>query len=172
MTCPTKISKLVSDQELLDLYKTGMTLEEIGQYFGVTRERIRQKLNANPLIQGQYRTTRNQLRAAREQQRNAVMTCPICGKEFKKGRQTRKACSRACFGKYTILHPRAKFQAKIEEEQTGFKRCSGCQTIKSVSEFHPKYGYTLKRNGTRYNSRCKKCQSVATEKSRRTRELI
>lgn len=51
-------------QELLPLVKEGQTLQEIGDHFGITRERVRQILAARPQVQAMWRRRREARKAA------------------------------------------------------------------------------------------------------------
>jgi hypothetical protein len=81
----------------------------------------------------------------------AVCVCDYCGEEFKKGYQNatrvkHNFCNRKCNSLYK------KHETEIKLSSIKFKKCSGCRTVKPVTEFD--------RRGEGFKSRCKKCRKI------------
>ena len=91
--------------EIVRLRREGKTLEEIGQMYGVTRERIRQIcVKDDPEF-----TAADALVALK----GPKPTCPVCGNEMRWS--TKGTCSRECHAKWKSTHLTDK-QRKYGEE--------------------------------------------------------
>lgn len=96
-----------SVEEALDLYNQGYSLEAIGKHYGVSRQRVHQKLSAHPNYQSRS------LSAARKREKNFLplstisvkieqKNCSICGRKLalRPDRTKRSECRR-CWLKFT-----------------------------------------------------------------------
>lgn len=60
--------KLAKSNDLLELYRQGLTYQDIGNKYGLSRERVRQILNINPAFH-EYRNKREEAEATAEKEK-------------------------------------------------------------------------------------------------------
>ena len=96
---PHKYASRINHDDAVMMYKDGSTLQDIGEKYGVTRERVRQILAKYNVIM------RNNKDYNRERALKRMIQCKYCDKQFEYKNKRQKYCSIACAGRaVTVNH--------------------------------------------------------------------
>lgn len=117
-------------KQIIDMRKQGMSLRQIGDRFGITRERVRQIINKN---------VGDSIRDAYWDTHRKIFTCPAC-KTQKKVPVTwpKKFCSKKCLRTDTFLR-----KYVLNQEETAAKRAARLEYVKvRMQQWKEKYRNT------------------------------
>lgn len=86
-------------EKMFDMYKSGQSLQEVGDEFGITRERVRQVLKS--FFAEDHQLAKQESRAIRKMPETVDVPCKHCGTSFTK---KRTAQARFCSDKCKFVH--------------------------------------------------------------------
>ncbi len=136
---------------MFGLYLKGKTLNQVGDIYGVTRERVRQVISEFP----DYKEHREKFGNNVEHPAEFIKKqCPTCFRGFSipvydENQKNKNYCSRRCLNQSFIDKWR-----NIKE-----KVCTRCEVLKPIEEFYATYSNV---NPFERSSHCKKCHAILT----------
>jgi hypothetical protein len=130
--------------KFIELYGEGKTLQEIGDEYGITRERVRQLLNRN--FKEEYnelkaqRIAENAIREAEKKRAKVIIqVCRVCGDGFEGNKTHRSFCSREHHDLWVAHYVKIVYHERLRGYQ---RKCAPEAYGKEQRRFYL-YGETL-----------------------------